>query len=230
MCRQAITQPHSSRGTDPAHAPPGRAKLHLQVARPVVAKPGHVPGKPGNEVDVLRVGPQVDQEPAPLGRTDAGEVPQPLIRPVLLALHAVHAVPEAEQRLVDRLPQLGYRRALNFGGRPGGHLSIRPPEYRCPATDGCHGLKAEEVVAEESVADQVDRPSVLAYRVPSLSAVATVYRTWGGGVVIVGAPYPDGAGPVRRGRTVRTAGSRRASPMRVRPVRQADLMQRYPHL
>jgi len=37
----------------------------------VVAKPGHIPGEPGNEVDMLRVDLQVDQELAPLGRTDA---------------------------------------------------------------------------------------------------------------------------------------------------------------
>src|SRR5690606_41705720 len=76
------------------HVPFG-PQLHLQVARAVMAQSRHVPGEAGHEVDLLRVGLEVDEELGLLGRADAGEVSQALIRPVLLALHPADAVPEA---------------------------------------------------------------------------------------------------------------------------------------
>lgn len=144
---------------------PRRAELNLQIARPVVAEPGHVSGEPGKEVDVPRVGLQVDQELAPLGRADTGEVSQLLECRVLLALDAFDAASEPEQRLLGRAHHLHHRRALDVDCRPRLTLSAHPTSYLYAAADGRHGLKPEQVAAEESVADQVDRPPVLAYGV-----------------------------------------------------------------
>lgn len=80
-------------------------ELYLQVARPVMAESGHVPGEARNEVNVLRVGPQVDERLAALRSAETGEVPQTLIRPVLLALNTAYALPPPEGRLVDRARQ-----------------------------------------------------------------------------------------------------------------------------
>lgn len=123
---------------------------------------GHVPREARNKVDVLRVDLQVDQQLTSLRRTQAGKVPQSLIRPVLLALNSVHTVPEPEQGLVDRARQLHQQRMLDVG-RPGNRPPPHPAGHLHAAAHRGHGLKPEQVAAEESVADQVDRAPVLAH-------------------------------------------------------------------
>ncbi|EPD94173.1 hypothetical protein HMPREF1486_03463 [Streptomyces sp. HPH0547] len=50
------------------------AQLHFQVACAVVAQPCHVPGEARDQVDLVRIGLQVDEELGPLRRADAGEI------------------------------------------------------------------------------------------------------------------------------------------------------------
>lgn len=132
----------------------------------MVAEPRHVPGEAGNEVDLFRVGLEVDEKLGLLRRADAGEVPQPLVGPVLLALHPSDAVPETEQDLVDGRRQLSHRPIRR----------AHPRRLRRTATTGCsgnccqagdrsHRLKAEVLGAEVAVADQVDAAPVLPYGV-----------------------------------------------------------------
>lgn len=79
----AVDPPVSETG-DP---PPGpgvfqvsvRAQLEFEVAGAVVAESGHVPSEAGDEVDLLPVGLEVDEQFGPLGRTETGEVPRPLV-------------------------------------------------------------------------------------------------------------------------------------------------------
>lgn len=52
----------------------------------MVAELPHVPGESGNEVDLIRVGLEADEQLGLLRRAYAGEVPQPLAGPLLLAL------------------------------------------------------------------------------------------------------------------------------------------------
>lgn len=66
----------------------------------------------------------------------------------LLALDTVHAVPEPEQRLVDRTRQLHHRRALDVGRRPSNRLSAHPAGHLHAAAHRRHGLKPEQVAAE----------------------------------------------------------------------------------
>ncbi|GHC44602.1 hypothetical protein GCM10010507_19580 [Streptomyces cinnamoneus] len=62
-----------------------------------------------DEVDALRVDLEVDEEPGLLRQADAGEVPQPPLGGVLLALDAGDTVPDVEQHLVGRLGRLVLR-------------------------------------------------------------------------------------------------------------------------
>ncbi|KUN49727.1 hypothetical protein AQJ27_01010 [Streptomyces olivochromogenes] len=110
------------------------AKLHLQIACPVMAQAGYIPSEPRHEVDRFRVYLEVDEDLAPLGRAHAGEVPQTLIRPVLLAIHSVDAVSETEQHLVDRVGHFE-RRKVSIGacGRAFGTSCIHEHAcVRCP--------------------------------------------------------------------------------------------------
>jgi hypothetical protein len=53
-----------------------RTQSQLKVAGPVMAQTRHVPGEAGHEIDLFRVGLEVDEELGPLWRTEAGEILQ----------------------------------------------------------------------------------------------------------------------------------------------------------
>ncbi|WP_309052468.1 hypothetical protein [Streptomyces sp.] len=71
----------------------------------VVPQPRHVPGEARHELDRGRRDLEVHQQLV-LPSGDAGEVPQPLVGVVLLALDLRHALTHPEQRLVDHGGQL----------------------------------------------------------------------------------------------------------------------------
>ncbi len=130
----------------------------------MVAQPCHVAGEPGYEVDLGRVGLEVDEEPGLLRRADAGEVPQPLIGTVSLVVDLRDVVAEPEQHLVNRVGQLRHRPVRPARTRHLGRATTtRSPGGSRLTGDGGDPLKADVVAAEEAVADQVDAAPVLAH-------------------------------------------------------------------
>lgn len=177
-----------------------------------MAQAAHVPGEPRDQVDLRGVGPQVDQHLAALAAADAGDVAQPAIGPVLLALDPPHVLAQRHQHLVQGVPQLADRIVgrLRLRHAPG----VGRPRSRAAVAGrgGDDRLKAEQAGAEEAVADQVDTAADLTDRVPVVPGERSgcaPRRTWSAPVTCCASATPRRSGLLRMavmgvGRTGRT--------------------------